>query len=110
MNGKYPHPLRSGTWTLNISEESVVQILCKKEVALENDGDIHLYINSKKNDFGWCRSIFFLKGVSGAILGSTCLLQYHLSKESTEEVEFEVAPHGNRKHGRKPFYPLGKAR
>lgn len=34
----------------------------------------------------------------------TCLLQYHIDQDNCEEVQFEVTPHGNRKHGKKPFY------
>ena len=61
-------------------------------------------LTQKKKDFGLCRSIFYLMRASGKILGSTCLLQYHLPKENTDEVQFEVTTHGNRK----PFYPLLK--
>ena len=43
--------------------------------------------------------LFFL-----SILHDTCLLQCHTTQEISEEVQFEVAPHGNRKHGKKPFY------
>ena len=109
MNGKYSYPLRTGTWTLNIHDDESVEILWKKKVPLKNKGDIHIYINSKKNDAGLCRSIFFLMLASGDILSQTCLLQYHIAGEDADEVQFEVAPHGNRKHGGKPFYPLQKS-
>ena len=109
MNGTYPHPLRTGTWTLNVGHDESVEILCKKKVPLKNDGDKHIHINSRKNDASLCRSIFFLMGASEEIMGQTCLLQYHIAKEDIDEVQFEVAPHGNRKHGRKPFYPLQKS-
>ena len=109
MNGKYSHLLRIGTWTLNVGDDENVGILCKKKVPPKNDGDIHIHINSQKTDASLCRSIFFLMGASEEILGQTCLLQYHIASEDTHKVQFEVAPYGNRKHGRKPFYPLQKS-
>ena len=101
MNGKYPHPLRTGTWTLNASDYESVEILCKRKGPLKNDGDIHIHINSRKNNASPRRS--------REILGQTCLLQYHIASKDTDEVQFEVAPHGNRRHGRKPLYPLQKS-
>ena len=59
--------------------------------------------------FGLCRSIFFLSGRSGGILNDTCLLQYHIDEKNCEKLQFEVASHGNRKHGKKPFYPTNKS-
>lgn len=109
MNGKYSHPLCTGTWTLHIDDDESVKILCRKKAPLKNKGDIHIHINSKKNDASLCASIFFLMGASGDIARQTCLLQYNISSEDADEVQFEVAPHGNRKHGSKPFYPLQKS-
>ena len=109
MNGKYPHPLRTGTWTLNVSDDDSVEILFKKKVQLKNEGDVYIYLNSRKNDASLCRSIFFLMGAKGKILGQTCLLEYHIACKDADKVQFEVAPHGNRKHGTKPFYPLQKS-
>ena len=38
------------------------------------------------------------------------LLQYHLADGNPgDEVVFHVQPHGNRKHGKKPFYPTHKS-
>ena len=109
MNGKYSHPLRTRTWTLNIDDDESVEILCRKKIPLKNKGDIHININSKKNDASLCRSIFFLMGASEDIVRQTCLLQYHICRKDADQVRFEVAPHGNRKHGSKPFYPMQKS-
>ena len=44
------------------------------------------------------------------MLHYTCLLQYHLADGNPgEEVVFHVQPHGNRRHGKKPFYPTHKS-
>lgn len=60
------------------------------------------------NAAGLRRSIFFLRDKSGAILGDTCLLQYHI-EENCQSVEFDVKPHGNRRNGKKPFYPMQRS-
>ena len=57
---------------------------------------------------GLHRSIFFLEDKSGTILGDTCLLEYHI-EDNCQSVEFVVKPHGNRKNGKKPFYPMQKS-
>ena len=109
MNGAYTHHLRTGIWTLDVSDDMEVKILEKRKVALEVEGQFRIHINSKRNAFGLSRSIFFLSNQDGDILHNTCLLQYHIDKENCNEVVFDVAPHGNRKNGDKPFYPTQKS-
>ena len=60
------------------------------------------------NTAGLRGSIFLLRDKSGTILGDTCLLQYHI-EENCQIVEFDVKPHGNRKNGKKPFYPMQRS-
>lgn len=88
----HTHPLRTGIWTLNVSDDMEVKILEKRKVALEVEGQCHIHINSKRNAFGLSRSIFFLSNHQGDILHNTFLLQYHTDKENCNEVVFEVAP------------------
>ena len=110
MNGTFPKVLRIGTWTLDIGVEMDVEILAKKKIPLSCDSQMHIHINSKMNVHGLCRSLFFLSDKGGNILHNTCLLQYHLADENDgEDLVFDVAPHGNRKHGKKPFYPTQKS-
>lgn len=109
MNGAYTYPLRTCTWTLDVSDDREIQILEKRKVELKMEGQIHLHINSKRNAFGLCRSIFFLSKREREILHNTCLLQYHIEKENCDEVVYDVAPHGNRKKDEKPFYPTQKS-
>lgn len=109
MNGAYTHHLRTGIWTVDVSDDMEVKILEKRKVALEVEGQFHIHINSKRNAFGLSRSIFFLSNQDGDILHNTCLLQYHIDKENCNQVVFDVAPHGNRKNGDKPFYPTQKS-
>ena len=109
MNGAYSHVLRIGTWTLDVDDDGTVEILEKKKVPLKKESEVHIHINSKKSKFGLCRSIFFLSGRSGGILNDTCLLQYHIDGKNCEKLQFEVESHGNRKHGKKPFYPTNKS-
>ena len=109
MNGAYPGVLRIGTWTLDIDDDGTVEILHKKKVPLKQESELHIHINSKMNEHGLCCSIIFLIEKSGTILHDTCLLQYHIAKENCEEVKFEVTTHGNRKYGKKPFYPTKKS-
>ena len=108
-NGAYIHHLRTAIWTLDASDEMEIQILAKRKVELEMKGQFHMHINSKRNAFGLSRSIFFLTNHDGDILHNTCLLQYHIDKENCDDVVFEVARHGNRKTGDKPFYPTQKS-
>ena len=82
-------------------------MLYKKEVPLQQTGQFHIYINSKMNAAGLRRSIF-LRDESGTILGDTCLLQYHI-EGNCQSVEFDVKSHGNRKNGKKPFYPMQRS-
>ena len=42
------------------------------------------------------------------LAGDTCLLQYHI-EENCQSVEFDVKSHGNRKTGKKPFYPMQRS-
>ena len=96
-NGAYSRMLRIGTWTLDIDDDGTVEILHKKKVSLKQESELHIDINSKINEHGLCRSIFFLIAKSGTILHDTCLLQYHIAKNYCEEVKFEVTTHANRK-------------
>ena len=110
MNGIFPKVLRIGTWTLDIGDESDVQIVAKKKIPLTCDSQMHIHINSKMNGHALCRSLFLLSDKGGSILHNTCLLQYHLADENdSEDLVFDVAPHGNRKHGKKTFYPTQKS-
>jgi len=110
MNGTFPKVLRIGTWTLDVGVEMDVEILAKKKIPLTCDSQMHIHINSKMNVHGLCRSLFFLSDKGGNILHNTCLLQYHLANENDgEDLVFDVAPHGNRKHGKKPFYLTKKS-
>lgn len=109
MNGSYIHNLRTGTWTLDVGKDLDVEILEKRKVELQIESNFHLHINSKRNAFGLCRSIFFLSNQDGDIINLTCLLQYHIDNENCEELVFDVAAHGNRKRGDKPFYPTQKS-
>ena len=84
-----------------------VEVIERKKVALDSDTNYHLYINSKRNVAGLCRSIFYLTSENGEIFQQTCLLQYHIS--GAETVDFDIEPHGNRKHGNRPFYPTQKS-
>lgn len=108
MNGSYSRPLRIGTWTLEIDGNRNVEVLYKKEVPLQQNSQFHIYINSKMNAAGLRRSIFFLRDKSGTILGDKCLLEYHI-EENCQSVEFDVKLHGNRKNGKKPFYPMQRS-
>ena len=110
MNGAYTHHLRTGVWTIDVSEDMEVQILEKRKMELKMKSNFHMHINSRRNKFGLSRSIFFLSNRGGDIFHNTCLLQYHMDKENCDEVFFDVAPHGNRKEGDcKPFYPTQKS-
>ena len=110
MNGSYSRPLRIGTWTVDIDpNDASVEILHKKKEPLGSEREFHMQMNSKMNASGLCRSIFLLSGKNGEVLRHTALLQYHIADENCEEVEFQVASHGNRKHGSKPFYPTQKS-
>ena len=110
MNGAYTHHLRTGIWTIDVSEDMEVQIVEKRKMELKMKSNFHMHINSRRNRFGLSRSIFFLSNHDGDILHNTCLLQYHIDKENCGEVAFDVAPHGNRKKGEgKPFYPTQKS-
>ena len=64
---------------------------------------MHIHINSKMNVHELYRSLFLLSDKVGNILHNTCLLQYHLRENENdgEDLVFHVAPHGNRKHGKK---------
>lgn len=108
MNGSYSRSLRIGTWTLEIDGNRNVEVLYKKEVPLQQNSQFHIYINSKMNAAGLRRSIFFLRDKSGTILGDKCLLEYHI-EENCQSVEFDVKLHGNRKNGKKPFYPMQRS-
>ena len=81
----------------------------RKRKCLQEGNEFHIHLNSKKNVAGLCRPIYFLTRESAEILHHTCLLQYHIAKEDCDEVEFQVAPSGNRKRGKKPFYPMQKS-
>ena len=110
MNGIFSKVLRIGTWTLDIGDDLDVQILQKKKIPLTSDSQMHIHINSKMNVHGLCRSLFVLSDRSGQLLHNTCLLQYHLADGNPgDELVFDVAPHGNRKHGKKPFFPTQKS-
>ena len=86
---------------LSISRvEMDVQILAKKKIPC--DSQMHIHINSKMNVHGLRRSLFFLSDKGGNILHDTYLLQYHLAVDNDgEDLVFDVAPHGNRKHEKK---------
>lgn len=110
MNGIYRKVLRIGIWTVDIEDDGDIEIVEKKKIPLTSDRQMYININSKMNAFGLCRSIFFLSDKNGKMLHNTCLLQYHLAEENNgNELVFDVAPHGNRKHGKKPFYPIQKS-
>ncbi len=63
-------------------------------------------IHSKRNNAGLCRSIFHLEDQHKKIVNSVCLVQYHIDNPDCEKVKFTVLPHGNRKHGSMPYYPI----
>ena len=110
MNGAYTHHLRTGVWTIDVSEDMEVQILEKRKMELKMKSNFHMHINSRRNKSGLCSLFYFLSNLGGDILHNTCLLQYHIDKENSDEVVFDVATHGNRKEGDcKPFYPTQKS-
>ena len=111
MNGVYEQVLRVGVWTVQVGEDPEdVEIVAKKRIPLEpGRKQFHPRMNSKRNKAGLSRSIFLLEDHHGHIVNSTCLLQYHVDREGCDRVEFEVASHGNRKHGQRPFYPTKKS-
>lgn len=109
-NGVFPITLRIATWTVEVEPEEDVDILEKKKVELMSGNQFHIYVNSKKNKAGLCRSIFYLMGRDSHIVNSTCLLQYTIVKDlECDEVIFKVPSHGNSKRGKKPFYPTQKS-
>ena len=59
MNGAYTHLLRTGVWTIDVSEDMEVQILEKRKMELKMKSNFHMHINSRRNKFGLSRSIFF---------------------------------------------------
>lgn len=110
MNGVFPITLRIATWTVEVEPEEDVDILEKKKVELMSGNQFHIYVNSKKNKAGLCRSIFYVMGRDSHIVNSTCLLQYTIVKDlECDEVIFKVPSHGNSKRGKKPFYPTQKS-
>ena len=111
MNGVYKHTLRNGVWTIEMKETERsrdVNVLCKKKKELDNSNQYHLHINSNRNTAGLCRSIFFITDSSNQIVNDVFLLQYHHKVPGTEDVEFHVPSHGNRKDVCRPFYPRQK--
>ena len=109
MNGVYSQTLRIATWTVEVDEKDQVQILEKKKVELASDKEYHMYIHSMKNKAGLCCSIFLLFDRDKEIVNSACLLQYAVTDNDCEEVDFDVPAHGNSKRGKKPFYPTRKS-
>ena len=110
MNRTYPKVLHIGTWTLDVADHHKDFDLIQKKIPLTSDSQLHINVNSKKNAFGLCWSIFFLTDNTSKMLHNTCLLQYHLAHGNPgDEVVFHVQKHGNCKHGKKPFYPTHKS-
>ena len=109
MNGIYNKLLKISTWTISVDPvDATINILERKKVDIPNDAldHYHLSIHSKMNHVGLCRSIFLLLDKHGEVANRSCLLQYHIhSPLAQNKVEFDVLPHGNRKHGNQPFYP-----
>lgn len=81
--------LWTGTWTLDIGDDSDVQIIKKKNVPITSENQMYIHINTNMNVHGLRRSIFVLSEKSGKMLHKTCLLQYHLADENQvwEEVD-----------------------
>ena len=101
MNGVYSQTLRIATWTVEVYEKDQVQIL-EKKVELASDKEYHMYIHSMKNKAGLCRSIFLLFDRDKEIVNSACLLQYTVTDNDCEEVDFDVPAHRNSKRGKNP--------
>ena len=111
MNGVYPYVMRIGVWTIEtdrINGFRDVDVLCKKKGNLKHPNKYHLHINSEKNAFGLCRSIFYLTDSLNQIVNDVILLQYHHNVLG-KEVEFQVPSHGNRKNSSLLFYPSQKS-
>lgn len=109
MNGVYSRTLRIATWIVEIDENKDVEVVAKKKLELVHNRQHHLYIHSTKNVAGFCRSIFLLRGHDGEVINGQCLLQYTIVDKDCNEVNFEVAAHGNSKGDNKPYYPSKKS-
>ena len=106
MNRSFPQVLRTGTWTVELQDESC-QVFSKKHENLTTEGLYHLKFNSKKNHARLCRSIVLLMDSNGAVLNNVSLLQYHIYS-GEDVVNFEVKSHSTTKKD-KPFFPSEKS-
>ena len=56
INGLFPQVLRTGTWMVELRDESC-EVFSEKRENLTTEGLYHLKFNSKRNHAGLCRSI-----------------------------------------------------